>query len=517
MRRKIRTLIVLSAMIIFSGCEDFLTDTPESVLTQTDFFTTPIRIDQGIIGCYAGMANILKDEWQFTEMRSDNTCVASTGTSSVDNVDYCDFKFFRTSPSAPRMQDFWYKIFQNISNVNAILPSVADNRYMTNETLRAQYEAELLFIRAYHYYTLVNLWGDMFKVTKIIGPAEAKQINRSPIAEIYSEIIFPDLIKAAEQAPSVYPAASKGRITKWAAKSLLAKAYMMAGGTENLAKAKTLLEEVMTLSPHKLLTGAKAFENVFSISNEMNDEIIFAVRYKAGSLGIGSPFWGLFAPEGSGNIFLKVGTPSGENSPTWELMNLFLSDTTDKRTSSSLRIWYKSATDSSQYKQYISKYMDPTMSYAEQSENDWIVIRFADVVLLYAEILAQDGNHGTAHNEVNKIRARAGVATFAAPFASKNEALDSIYKERRLELAFENQRWFDLLRMNKSYGNPDKAVEILKQHVFVTDWLILYGEYSKISLPEQSAFITKRLVLPIPQTEIDTNNELEIKQNDGYN
>ena len=161
--------------------------------------------------------------------------------------------------------------------------------------------------------------------------------------------------------------------------------------------------------------------------------------------------------------------------------------------------------------------MDPTMSYAEQSENDWIVIRFADVVLLYAEILAQDGNHGTAHNEVNKIRARAGVATFAAPFASKNEALDSIYKERRLELAFENQRWFDLLRMNKSYGNPDKAVEILKQHVFVTDWLILYGEYSKISLPEQSAFITKRLVLPIPQTEIDTNNELEIKQNDGYN
>ncbi|MCU0473108.1 MAG: hypothetical protein MUC93_07040 [Bacteroidales bacterium] len=51
---------------------------------------------------------IMKDEWQFTEMRSDNTCVQSTGTSSVDRVDYCDFKFFRTSQSAPRVQDFWY-------------------------------------------------------------------------------------------------------------------------------------------------------------------------------------------------------------------------------------------------------------------------------------------------------------------------------------------------------------------------------------------------------------------------
>ncbi|MCU0473107.1 MAG: RagB/SusD family nutrient uptake outer membrane protein [Bacteroidales bacterium] len=75
------------------------------------------------------------------------------------------------------------------------------------------------------------------------------------------------------------------------------------------------------------------------------------------------------------------------------------------------------------------------------------------------------------------------MAPVAASFASKNEALDSVYKERRLEMAFENQRWFDLLRMNKSYDNPDKAVEILKQHIFVTDWLILYGEYSKISLP----------------------------------
>lgn len=500
-------------MLFFSGCEDFLTDTPQSVLTQTDFFNTPARIEQGILGCYAGMATVLKDEWMFTEIRSDNTCVASTGTSTVERVDYCDFKFFRTSTSAPRVQTLWYNIFQNIANVNVILPTVGDNSFVEVEAQRAQYEAELLFIRAYHYYTLVNLWGDMFKVTKPVGPAEAKQIDRSPVEEIYNEIIIPDLIKSAAQAPATYPSTGKGRITKWAAKSLLAKAYMTMGGTENLAKAKTLLEEVMTTSGHALLTGTTGFANIFSISNEMNNEIIFAVRYTAGSSGIGSPYWNTFAPEQSGSLFVPVGRPLGQNNPTWEVMNLFLEDPADRRTPVSYGLWFITDIDSLQY---VAKYQDPTMILEAQAENDWIVLRFADVILLYAEILSQDGNHAIAHNEVNKIRSRAGVATIDVPFASRDEALDAVYKERRLEFAFENIRWFDLLRMNKSYGNPDKAVEILKQHVFVTDWDILYGQYTKIALPEESAFTTARLLLPIPQTEIDTNNEIQIKQNDGY-
>jgi hypothetical protein len=91
-----------------------------------------------------------------------------------------------------------------------------------------------------------------------------------------------------------------------------------------------------------------------------------------------------------------------------------------------------------------------------------------------------------------------------------------VYKERRLELAFENQRWFDLLRMANAYGNPNKAIEILKTHTFVTDWTNLYSQYDKIPLPDETQFIRERLLLPIPQTEIDANNEIVIPQNPGY-
>ncbi len=513
MKNSIKIFLAISVIIALSGCKKFLVDEPQSVLTQVDFYTTPVRINQGVLGCYAGMATIMQDEWMFTENRTDNSCVSNTGTGTTARVDLCDLKFFRISPSMPMLKTYWYKIFQNISNVNAVLPSLVDNSYVPVESQRAQYEAELLFIRAYHYYNLVNLFGDMFKITTVIGPNDAKKIPRSPVSEIYNEIIIPDLIKAANQAPAVYSSDETGRITKWAAKSLLAKAYMMMGGLENLAKAKLLLEEVLTKSSYGLLTGAGAYAKIFDINNEMNNEIIFAVRYKGGGLGIGSPFWGTFAPEGSANLFLKIGTPLGNNNPTYELMDLFNSNNRDNRKSACFKVWNKSATTQIQY---VSKYMDPTMTQALQGENDWIVIRYADLVLLYAEILAQDGNHGIAHIEVNKIRARAGLNPITDPFASKEMALDNIYAERRMELCFENQRWFDLLRMGNAYGNPNKAVEVLKEHTFMTDWDILYSLYNPILPPEERFFNKARLLLPIPQSEIDTNNEMVIAQNADY-
>lgn len=513
MKNKLYILIALFVSLSFSGCEDFLTDKPESALTSLNFYTTPVRINQGVIGCYAGLAASTRDEWMYTELRSDNTCMFSTGSSATANIDQADISFFKTSPSLPLLQDYWYKTFQNIGNINAVLPAVADNKYITIEAQRSQYEAELLFLRAYHYFNLVTLFGDMFKITKVIGPAESKKIARSPVSEIYNEIIIPDLNKAISQAPASYSTAEAGRVTKWAAKGLLAKVYMMIGGEQNIALAKTLLEEVMAAPQHGLLTGStSSFASVFSTTNEMNKEIIFAIRYKGGSLGLGSSFWPTFAPLGSANLFLKIGTPLGYNVPTYEIDSLFNNNGTDNRKDASYKIWSKSATSNIAY---ISKFMDASMTQASQAENDWIVLRYADIVLLYAEVLAQDGNHATAHTYVNKIRARAGL-TDIGPFTSKIEALDAVYAERRLELAFENQRWFDLLRMAKSYNNPEKPIEIMKKHVFVTDWGKLYSKYNPIQPPEERFFTKARLLLPIPQTEIDTNNEMVIPQNDTY-
>ena len=517
MKNKIRILIAMFSLLAFTACEDLIIDKPESKLTQVDFFTTKERINDGVIGCYAGMANIMNSEWKFTENRSDNSCVASTGTGSGERVDLCDIKFFRTSPSEPLLYNYWYVYFQNIMNINAILPAVAPGQtFVPVETDRTQYEGELLFMRGFHYFQLVTLWGDMFKVTKVIDQVEAKTLTRRPVAEIYNDIIIPDLIKAANQLPASYSTNDIGRVTKWAAKGMLAKVYMALGGDANLALAKGLIEEVMAAPGYGLLTDkgsmTSAFANIFNIANEMNKEIIFAVRYKGGSQGIGSPFWGTFAPDGSANLFLKVGTPLGNNNPTPELMSFFNSNPTDTRIDATFRTWLKGTTNV----QYVSKFIDANMTQALQGENDWIVLRYADIQLLHAEILAQGANPDDARADVNAIRTRAGVATYTTPFGSKTEALDAVYNERRLELAFEDQRWFDLLRMNTSYGDPEKAINILKTSVFTTDWTLLYSKYYPIIPPTANFFNSFRLLLPIPQQEIDTNNDMVIPQNADY-
>lgn len=499
------------AMLSFTACEDFLKDEPESVLGQANFFTTPVRINQGVLGCYAGMKPIMNDEWMLTELRSDNSCVSATTSSSTRRTELTNIAHFALLPSEVAIQDYWYNTFQNISNINAVLPSVEDNSYVSIEEDRAQYEAELRFMRAYHYFTLVNLFGDMFKVTTVIGPVEAKGVVRSPVSEIYDEIIIPDLKIAAENAPESYSGEDGGRVTKWAALALLAKAYVQMGGSENLALAKPLLEEVIDEASLGLaINYADLFDPTKEMSADVSREVLFLVRYKGGSTSNGSPFWGNFAPQYSD--LLAAGSPDGDNNPTFEFMDFYEGDTVDTRAPASFELFFRSST---RFAAYTTKYMDMNIKTKESGENDWIVLRYADIKLLFAEVLAQDGGFAEAHLQVNDIRRRAGKAE-ASPFTSPTMALDSVYQERKLELAFENHRWFDLLRMNQSYSDPNKAMDILREHTFVTDWTNLYSTFDPLPVPNEANYVNDRLLLPIPQYEIDANNEMKIPQNPGY-
>ena len=507
MRHNILIITLLLVIALFTSCEDFLKDEPESVMTSVDFYTTPERIEGGILGCYFGMKAVIDYEWIYTELRSDNACVAQVNSGSSERTYQASCQDFSISPSEESLRLYWYYTYQNISNINLVLPAVQDNAFITSEELRAQYDAELRFMRAHHYFTLVTLFGDVFKVTDVTGPDDALKITRSSELEIYNDIIIPDLKIAAEGAPSSQAGDDVGRITKWAAKGLLAKAYMQLGGAENLAMAKTLLEEfvIAESSPHGLLPTV---EEVFDISREMNSEIIFAIRFKR-IAGNGSPFFGEFAA--ADQPYFPVGTSGGQgnNNPTFELMSQFASDTADSRNN------FVGVYTSNRNYPYHLKYQDWSIFDADYGENDWIVLRYADIVLLYAEVLAQDGNHANAHTYVNIIRERAGKTLVAAPFTSKTMALDSVYHERKLELAFENHRWFDLLRMNTSYSNPNKAMDILREHTFETDWRLLYRNYQKIDVPDESNFINERLILPIPQDELDANPGV-ISQNPSY-
>ena len=529
MKNKITIIIALVSALVLTSCNDLITDKPESKLDQVGFYNSPLSIQYGIMGCYSGMQQVIVDEWKFTENRTDNSCVANAGTGTTRRVDYCDIRFFRTPPSQPLLLGFWDNYFANIMNVNAVLPAVTKGQtYIPSETLRAQYEGELLFIRAYHYFSLINLWGDMFKVTTLLDKDQAKTLKRLPVDSIYAELIMPDLKKAALQLPSSYASNDIGRVTKWAAEGMLAKAYITRHETHDLDSALVLLNDIIANSPHGLLTTGilvagkqlSAYASIFDISNEMNKEVIFAIRFKGGTSGIGSPFWSNFAPDGSANKFLTVGTPGGDNNATTDLLTVFKADTAvgtpNIRYHQAIYMYGKKSTSLIGAP---NKWVDPTIAQINQGENDWIVLRFADILLLRAEIYAQTATGDLGLADVNTIRARAGVSPYTSTtYGTGTAALDKVYLERRLELAFEDTRWFDLLRMNQSYGDPDKAIKILKNEVFVTD-ISLYSGYKPIIPPSQEYFKTTKLLLPIPQQEIDTynsGNTLTLTQNTDY-
>jgi len=507
MKTYIKRLPIYIALLLFlSGCNSFLTETPQSKLMQDFFYTSPERINIGIMGCYSGLATLTANEWLITEQRSDNTWQYSTASSNSNRIAQTNLSLFRPYATMPEVQNYWQQAYQNISNINAVLPSVMDNKYVGQEPLRAQYEGELRFLRALHYYKLSCLYGDLFEVTAPLAPAQALTLQRLPAEDIYNDIIIPDLKIAITNLPAQYASADAGRATQWAAEALLAEAYMMLGGSANLALAKPLLQDVMNAPQQGLLPK---YSDVFSTSNEMNMEIIFAIRYKGSEQGLGSPFSNLFAAENSGTDVVKVGQSYGYNTPTNEIMSLFNANPNDQRISTCFQVYTKKATP----EPYISKFIDANITYASNGENDWVEIRYADVVLLYAEILAQDGNYATANQYVNQIRNRAGIDPLPA-FTSSTEALDAVYAERRLELAFEDKRWFDLLRMATSYNNPDMPMNILKTHVFITDWDAMYGKYTTQPLPSESDFTNGKLLLPIPQYEINVNPS--VPQNSAY-
>ena len=247
-----------------------------------------------------------------------------------------------------------------------------------------------------------------------------------------------------------------------------------------------------------------SYSDVFDISKEMNDEIIFAIRYKSGSLGIGSPFANSFAPTKSG-ANVVTGDGDGRNYPTTEVLGIYPEG--DLRKDASVTDHYidpskKDPVVISDQSAYIKKFVSP-VSVRYDGENDWPVIRHADVLLMYAEVLNETDGPATGLPYLNEVRRRAGLAAIAASEVPVRYAFrEKLEKERRLELAFENQRWFDLLRWGK-------AVEVVNKQITETE-----GFYDKYAFTVNK-IADWQLLLPIPQSVID-NNPSVVTQNPNY-
>lgn len=467
---------------------------PESYIADINFYKNEAEVNTAVIGCYGGMHNSLNIEWALTELRSDNTRMNGTRSSNDAFMQLLALDLGTMDASNPNIRTYWEATYQNINNCNTLLnPGVMS--VVEDEKKRAQFEGEALFIRAYHYFNLVRLFGPTFLVTEEVSMQESLRKDRSSVQAVYTQIINDLKLSVDDLQDVTYSSNDLGRATALAAKSLLAKVYLTLG---NYEAAQPLLNDVVTAKGETL---SVRYAEVFDVTKEMNDEIIFAVRYKGGSLGIGSPFANTFAPQNSGANVI-TGSGDGKNYPTKEISAAYSKEDLRKEVSMADTYYDKSKEMEAQVA-YVKKYLSE-VAVRYDAENDWPILRYADVLLMYAEVLNEVEGPSAGLKYLNLVRERAGLPEIeSSEVTTRNVFRTYLEKERRLELAFENQRWFDLLRWGK-------AIEVVNKHIQETEWDFYSGYTQQINKLKEH-----QLILPIPQSVID-NNPGVITQNPNY-
>lgn len=474
--KQIKFLTILILAIFVSSCEDtFLSPELVSAENGEDFFTSDAELELAVIGMYDGIQGVnaleesgenngVQNEYYVTEMRSDNTRTKSSEGESAQ------FESFALEATNGIVLNYYSSFYNVIYRANLVL----GNLDIASATTATKYEAEAKFVRAYAYFNLVRLFGDIPLVDQLISPEDKETtFTRVASATIY-DLIVSDLQTAVAGLDNNY----KDRASKAAAQALLAKVYLTLP-TPNYSEAQSLCEAVMS-SGFSLQSD---FRDIFY--DELNSEIIFAIGYEASDQFNSQNF--------SAEWLNSVGRSSGVNYVTDEARAALDAMGGDRAMYS-----YRLSNQVNQYQ--VVKYLpngdedlgipvtstDPT-----NAGNDWIVLRYADVLLMHAEAILADGTSTTssaALSSFNEVRNRAGLADDDDGEITKQELLD----ERRVELAFENQRWFDLVRFGV-------AVDVL----------------SAFSTANAYGFTTNDLLLPIPQYEINLSNGL-LRQNPGY-
>ncbi len=481
-----KTIYILSGLLLLTtSCS--LNRQPISEIGDESYYKNDAQINAAVVACYNGLQAPMLYEWMFTETRSDNARFYTTSTSSVANTAILHYDQSSIETTDNNIYQYWLATYNNIARCNTVLAHVD---VVADSALHAQYEGEARFIRAHHYFNLVRLFGPVFIITDRISAAEAKKQDRSSLAAVYAQITT-DLEMAAQLLPAAYGKDELGRITSWAAKGLLAK-VRMTQGLYDTATAN-LLKDIVTNGGFSL---QPTYADVFSITNELNSEILFTIRYTGGGLGLGSPFANYFAPLQSG-AFVVNGSGMGYNYPTDDVVSAYASD--DQRRDVTVALNYTNTDNGTVVdRRYVKKYLTEVVL-KNDGDADWPVLRYADILLLYAEVQNELAGPDAALEYINPTRTRAGLTPItSAAVPNKHAMRMAIEKERRLELAFENHRWFDLIR-------TERAIEVMNSHWANESY------YDALSMP---TLTNQMLLLPIPQKEIDINPN--ITQNVGY-
>lgn len=497
-------IIIILFFNSLSCTNDFINLQPISVMNAGIFYKTQQDMNQAVMSPYKSLQSLYNQVYTYMgEIRSDNTTFSWVPGNSKDMTSIDNFGDPLLSDNS-FVTTVWNNSYNTILRCNIVLDKI-DGVQFSDPKLKEQYKAEARFIRALVYFWLVRVYGEVPKVDKQLTVIDSYALGRTPIQGIY-DFIIEDLKFAEANLPPTYSMTDKGRITLGGAKGLLSKVYLtMAGyplkkGASYYALAEAKALEVINLPQYSLVSDYKA---LFDVNNKNSSEALFEIQYKKGGSGTGSPWNNDFAPRFSNKEVVLVGDKGGFNAPTPSMSAAY--ETGDPRKSISMSDGYVSNPGGAFVNEkYVKKYYDVSFN-GSDNDNNWIELRLADIYLVYAEALVRQGiKQDIALTYLNKIRQRArnskgGSATILLDyktFGSDADFLLAIEQERRVELAFENHRWFDLVRTERA-----KTVMIQEQRV--------QNGFNP------SLWNDKMLLYPIPLQVIQSNPEI-IKQNPGY-
>jgi hypothetical protein len=510
-RYSIAGSLALSLAVLAISCSKQLNQQPPSSVTTSQFYSNTNDFSQAVTGAYNQLRDFPDEVLWLGEIRSDNVLATSDG-----NRDWQGIRNFSPNlTTVSFVNTAWDNNFNGIYNCNSVLDNLATKGgNITDPTLRARFAGEVHFLRAFYYFQLVRLYGQVPIVDHVITADAVAKIKRSPVKDVYN-LIIADLNTAIDSLPGSYTGADIGRATKWAAKGLLGLVYLTRSGptydgvdgpTQNTNEWNQALAQFNDIINSGAFTFGSSYPDIFSYTKENNPEVIFDVQYMTTNNGADFPsqltplaYWGGVGISGTYN--------NGYGSSTYDISrNLRASYAgsmgakTDVRDTFNILWKYpvdtKSPPTTDTTDPFVKKYLN--IAKRGTSYKDWpinfIVLRYTDVLMMKAECIlhgATPGSQTDVDAIVNQVRSRAGIDPLT------NVDLPTLMEERRREFLGEGIRWNDLVRegMAVTTMNAWIAADTLSTSI--------------------SNVIPAFTIYPVPEAEILTAPGL-YTQNPGY-
>lgn len=500
--------------ILFCSCgKGLITQTNPDTVTTARLYTSEGDVLLALNGAYNLMRNnnaMGEESDLFTDQRSDDT-----GTNDNQSNGGQPFQFgnYSIDPTNVYLENHWAAMYQAIAQCNSVLAGI--NLVKFTDSLRGQYTAEAEFLRAMLLFDMVREWGDIPMSTVLLTTKSqiADSTFRVPQKQVYQQIIT-DLVNASNGGlPVIQPAGNRGHASQQAVNFLLGQVYLtrwatLDGGNSGAAPNADLDSADYYLSNcynERTFTNLSSipYTDVFSVAKKTTcPENILQIVFIQGDPTYHS---GIAADAQALNFYTNSKKPNsgvGYN-VTHDLVNEY--EANDPRavfsitydTSSAIRDWF------------ISKYRDTSAAAGANGYggNDWVLMRYADVILMLAEVNMYQGNTAQAIAYIDMVRTRAGMPTYETSSTTDPTYMTNfptlklaLLHERRSELAFEHHRWFDLLRF------------------FDINDLVTYmhsKNQANFGLAQLANFSTKDEYYPIPYSEY-TINPAKMYQNPGY-